>query len=68
MIEARRHLTIGGPVYQATDVITKAIDAMAFLVTGDKEYFWDKGGGGATDAHRQALADQAARERGDMPW
>ena len=62
-----RHPTIGGPVFVAAHGITKAIDEMAFLLTGDREYFWGVGGG-ATEAYRQKMADCAARERGDLPW
>ena len=67
MTDASGHLTIGGPVYRAARVVTQAIDAMAFLLTGDREYFWEKGGG-SPEGHRQEMAERAARERGKAPW
>ena len=67
MIEASRQLTIGSPVYNAAHAITLAIDSLATLLTGDNEYFWEKGGG-APEAQRAKMADRAAQERGEKPW
>ncbi len=38
---------IGSPTYVALDVLQKAVDGVAKVVTGHEEFYWDKGTAGA---------------------
>jgi hypothetical protein len=67
MVDVMRVVKPFGPVYKAARAITTAIDAMAYLLTGEKEYFWDNGTG-AFRAEAQDLSDELARETGEKPW
>ena len=65
MIEVERHVKPTGPVYKATSAIQSGINALATLLTGDAEYFWDKGSVGRCP---NELKDKLAREAGEKPW
>jgi hypothetical protein len=58
---------IGNPLYDATDILMKAIDAVAFILTGDREYFWSVGGG-ATAGQKTRAAKWEAIEKGETQW
>jgi hypothetical protein len=51
----------------AASALMNAIDAIAFILTGNREYFWSLGGG-ATAEQRAHAAKWAAIERGETQW
>ena len=66
MIEVHRNVNPNGPVYMAASAVTKAIDGLAMLLTGDPEYFWRPYHSNGTDPTPEA--DKRAREAGEKPW
>jgi hypothetical protein len=58
---------IGNPLYDAAGLLMKAIDVVAFILTGDREYFWSLGGG-ATAGQKTRAAKWDAIERGETQW
>jgi hypothetical protein len=67
MITVASHVKIGGAVYQGVSTVIEAIDGLAAVLTGDKDYFLGPGTS-ATAGQRQAAEDKAERERGEKPW
>ena len=67
MQAAERGVRIGGEFYVAGHVLTTAIDAVAKILTDDKEYFWGRGSS-ATEAQLDHWKRCDAIERGDEPW
>lgn len=43
MTGVQAHVRINGPVYAGASAVMAAIDALAALLTGDWQFFWDKG-------------------------
>ena len=41
-IQVRKEAKINSPEYRAAGEVTKAIDALAETLTGNREYFWTK--------------------------
>ena len=60
MIDVLRIVKPMGTVYNAASAVMSAIDSLAELLTGDREYFWDKGSTGSSGAPRSK--DQAPGE------
>jgi hypothetical protein len=54
-----------GVVYHALSMVVVAIDGLATVLTGQRDYFWAAGGGGATEGQREAEGEKLARERGE---
>jgi hypothetical protein len=67
MIAISTKFQIGSPVYVAAHGITAAVDVMAEVLTGMRNYFW-RASNSATDQERADSARWAAIERGDEPW
>jgi hypothetical protein len=67
MIAVASHVKIGGAVYQAAGAVIVAIDRLATVLTGERDYFAGQGTG-ATQGELDAAKLKAARERGDAPW
>ena len=55
-----------GAVYHGLSMVISAIDALAVLLTGERDYFAIMGTG-APDGEKQSGADKLARERGETP-
>jgi hypothetical protein len=64
LLSISAQVKINGAVYQKTAVIITAIDALAWQLTGRKDYFWSKGSG-ITEGERKEEAKRAAWERGE---
>jgi hypothetical protein len=54
MVGALSKVRINGPVYVAAAAVIKAIDGLAAALTGDPQFFWDKGS--AMTAQQRELA------------
>lgn len=67
MIAVQMHVKVRGAVYQAGDAVIGAIDALAAVLTGERNYFHGPGTS-ATEGQLKAAEEKAARERGDIPW
>ena len=65
MHEVHRTVRPMNPVYLAASAVTKAIDGLAHLLTGDPEYFWTRGHANGSDLTRED--DKLAREKGEKP-
>jgi hypothetical protein len=61
------HVKIGGAVYQRVSAVIEAIDALAAVLTGHRDYFHGPGTS-ATEGQLRTADDKAARERGETPW
>ena len=42
LIEVESRAEIGGPLYKNCDAVLAAIDALAEVLTGDRQYFWPR--------------------------
>jgi hypothetical protein len=42
ILGVQSRVRINGPVYVASNAVVTAIDALAALLTGDPQYFWNK--------------------------
>ena len=67
MVDVCSRVKANGPVYHGASMVMAAIDAFAALLTGQRYYF-SADGSTASDARREQLQDQAAREKGEKPW
>ncbi len=67
MTSRHRDVKIGGSFYRAGESIVAAIDVMAELLTGDREFFWSTGGRG-NDASRAHTERWRRIEAGEEPW
>jgi len=67
MVAICTNVRIGSPAYEAAGGITAAVDVMAEVLTGMRNYFW-RGSSSATDDERTFSENWAAIERGDEPW
>src|SRR5271169_5728047 len=67
MIHLSMQVRMGSRVYQHALSIIAAIDGLAAELTGERDYFHALGAG-ATKEQLQAMEENAARERGDLPW
>ena len=67
MLIIAARVRIGGEVYKRASAVIAAVDALADELTGERDYFFEPGGG-ATEGQRAAAESKAARERGDVPW
>jgi hypothetical protein len=67
MLVIAARVRIGGEVYKRVSALIAAIDALADELTGERDYFFEPGGG-ATGGERKAMEEKAARERGEKPW
>jgi len=56
-----------GATSESMQVVSAAIEALAMLLTGDRDYFHG-GGSGATNVETEQEARKLARERGELPW
>ena len=66
MIDVLRTVKPMGPAYNAASAVMSAIDGLAALLTGDRDYFHDRGSAwhdGPSD-----LKEKLAREAGEKPW
>ena len=43
MTGVQARVRINGPVYAGASAVMAAVDALAALLTGDRQFFWDKG-------------------------
>ncbi len=67
MIAVSSRVKIGGAVYAAAGATIEAIDRLAAVLTGERDYFAGPGTS-ATEGQLAAAELKAARERGDVPW
>jgi hypothetical protein len=67
MLSAERDVRIGGALHIAGDALTKAIDAVAKILTGSERYF-HIGSSSATEAEREHKAKWKRIEAGEEPW
>jgi hypothetical protein len=49
LIEASTKMKIGGPLYYSASSVIAAIDGLALLLSGERDYFHLKGHGGQDD-------------------
>jgi hypothetical protein len=49
LIEARLKMAIGGPLYYSAASVIAAIDGLALLLTGERDYFYLRGHGRKDD-------------------
>lgn len=67
MLAVAPHVKIGGAVYQGASAVIEAIDGLAVVLTGHRDYFHGPGTS-ATKGQLTAADEKAARERGKKPW
>ncbi len=53
MVDVLRTVKPMGNVYKAASAVISAIDGLAAILTGDREFFWDKGSTGSSGAPRR---------------